>query len=648
MLARPHVPPGDAPGAPRQPSPIPSSRRPPSQTPHARARFGRVAYALLLAAGAMLAGAPAGLHAQPTRVRRDTSNAPTLPDDIARDAAARFNASGTTRVTGRYEIAAGSTVEGDVAVIDGPVTIAGHLTGRLTTLNADVAFRPGARVDGDVFVVGGVVEGRLDADLRDDYQQHRQPLRYQRDGERLIPELNDETDAGTWWRWRRTDRRAGRRTTSGLTLSTGRTYNRVEGLPILFGPSLQHDFGSGRVLIETLGIFRTAEQFTWDSGNIGHAARAELRLGRELGVRAGRAALRRGVGDGDVAARSDGDGARGVPRASGLPRLLRPARRHRVRRPVRRAGRDADALARRPALGRAAARDVFTLFRNDGTWRPNPLVDEGRVHLLNATLRVDTRNDASHPWAGWYVEADYERGTGAFTSLAPTSVQLEPSGARVPRGTLGARDLTPGRRLYGRGSVDLRRYNRLTPDAQLNFRVVAGGWLHGDPLPLERRFSVTGPGALAGFDFREPVAIGGAASDVGQCSVREREPAGSPAQCERMAMAQVEYRGDIRVSLFGDDDGGRVRRRAFRTDASWVVFADAGRGWLVGPRDAGDAVYPTDRVPPLGTFLSDVGVGLDFGHNRTNDLGSFGVYVAKAVTRPSRGANLFLRVRRRF
>lgn len=648
MLARPHVPPGDAPGAPRQPSPIPSSRRPPSQTPHARARFGRVAYALLLAAGAMLAGAPAGLHAQPTRVRRDTSNAPTLPDDIARDAAARFNASGTTRVTGRYEIAAGSTVEGDVAVIDGPVTIAGHLTGRLTTLNADVAFRPGARVDGDVFVVGGVVEGRLDADLRDDYQQHRQPLRYQRDGERLIPELNDETDAGTWWRWRRTDRRAGRRTTSGLTLSTGRTYNRVEGLPILFGPSLQHDFGSGRVLIETLGIFRTAEQFTWDSGNIGHTARAEVRLGRELGVRLG------GRLYDEVSAIETWQLD---PTETGLAAFL-------ARRDFRDyfdrhggtayatlfAGPDATltlSLADQ-RWGARQARDVFTLFRNDGTWRPNPLVDEGRVHLLNATLRVDTRNDASHPWAGWYVEADYERGTGAFTSLAPTSVQLEPSGARVPRGTLGARDLTPGRRLYGRGSVDLRRYNRLTPDAQLNFRVVAGGWLHGDPLPLERRFSVTGPGALAGFDFREPVAIGGAASDVGQCSVREREPAGSPAQCERMAMAQVEYRGDIRVSLFGDDDGGRVRRRAFRTDASWVVFADAGRGWLVGPRDAGDAVYPTDRVPPLGTFLSDVGVGLDFGHNRTNDLGSFGVYVAKAVTRPSRGANLFLRVRRRF
>ncbi len=601
----------------------------------------RVAVAALLG----LAMPPAAAGAQPTR--RDTSNAPTLPREVARDAAARFNAPGTTRVFGPYDVPAGRTVEGDVAVLDGPVTVGGHITGRLTVLNADLTLRPGARVDGDVFVVGGVVDGRLDADLRGDYQSFRQPLQYTRADDRLTPVLSED-EQGTWWRWRRTTVGPRRRTTTGLTLSSGRTYNRVEGLPIHFGPSLEHDFGSGGVLIEALGIFRTAEQFAWDSANVGHLVRAELRLGQGLELRAG------GRLFDQVAPVEDWQLG---PAETGLAAFF-------LRRDFRDyfgrhggaayvsafAGPDASvtvSLSDERWVSRAA-RDVFTLFRNNATWRPNPAADEGRVHVLNTALRIDTRNDVDRPWAGWYVAADYERGRGAFTSLAATSASLLPPGVDVPIGELGRRDLAPGRRAYGRGFVDVRRYNRLTPDAQLNFRVALGGWLHGDPLPLQRRLSLTGPGALPGFDFRQPALIGSARSDVGQCSLGGAEPAGSPAQCERMALLQAEYRGDIRVKLFGDDDEGRVRRRAWRTEASWVVFADAGRGWLVGPRDAGEVVYPRGRLPAIGSFLTDLGAGLDFGHNRTNDLGSFGIYVAKAVSRPSPGANVFVRIRRRF
>jgi hypothetical protein len=506
-------------------------------------------------------------------------------------------------------------------------------------------------VDGDVFVVGGVVEGRLDADLRGDYQSFRQPLQYTREQDRLEPELLDENEeqVGNWWRWRRTDRTTGRRTTTGITFSSGRTYNRVEGLPIHVGPSLEHDFGGGRVRVDLYGIFRTAEQFRWDSANVGHLARAEVRLGRGFEARVG------GRLYDEV---TPVEGWQLGPAETGLAAFF-------ARRDFRDyyerhggsvyaslfAGPDASVTLSLADERWAArdARDVFTLFRNGGSWRANPDVDEGRVHRLNATVRVDTRNDVSRPWAGWYVEADYERGQGGFTTIAPTSAaQVATDRGAIPVGILGQRDLTPGRRTYGRGFLDLRRYNRLTPDAQLNFRLVLGGYLHGDELPLERRLSLTGPGALAGFDFRRPALAGVGGSDVGLCSLGGVEPAGSPAQCERMAMAQAEYRGDIRVRLFGDDKEGRVRRRAWRTDASWVVFADAGRGWLVGPRDAADLVYPRGSLPGLASFLADVGAGLDFGYNRTNDLGSFGIYVAKAVTRPSPGANLFVRIRRRF
>jgi hypothetical protein len=604
----------------------------------------------LLAALAPAAVAAPTAGAQPPRARADSLDTPALPRDVARDVAARFNAPAATRAFGRYEVAAGATVAGDLAVLDGPLVIAGHVAGRVTAVNADVTFRPGARVDGDLLVVGGVVEGRLDADVRGEYVRFRQPLRYTRLEDRLVPDADEEENVGSWFRWRRADAERGRRTTLGLTLSSGGTYNRVEGLPIHVGPSLEHDFGAGRVRVDLLGIFRTAEQFSWDGANLGHVARAELRLGRGLQARLGGRLYDQvapvetwqlsGTESGLAAflARRDFRDYYGRHGGAAYASLF--------------AGPDAS-LTLSLADERWAARgvrDVFTLFRNSATWRPNPAGDEGRLHLFNATLRIDTRNDEDNPWAGWYVEADYERGAGGFTGIAPTSASLPgfAGGAPAP-GALGARDLTPGRRTYGRGFLDLRRYNRLAPDAQLNFRLVLGGWLHGDELPMQRRFSVTGPGALPGFDFRQPATVGGERSEVGVCAVDGIEPAGSPAQCERVALAQVEYRYDQRVRLFGDDAGdGRGRRRALRTDLSWVLFADAGRGWLLGPRDAGRQVYPSGRLPGLGSFLADVGAGVDFGNNRASRLASVGLYVAKAVTRPSPGANVIVRVRRRF
>ncbi len=164
-----------------------------------------------------------------------------------------------------------------------------------------------------------------------------------------------------------------------------------------------------------------------------------------------------------------------------------------------------------------------------------------------------------------------------------------------------------------------------------------GGWLNGDQLPLDRRLSVDGPGSLPGFDFRSD--RGGV--DVGTCSAGGAAAiAGFPAECERIALAQVEYRGDIGFDFSSDwDDGAHYHRRSGHGAVSWVVFADAGRGWNVGPAADG-ASYPRDRLPPLSTFRSDVGIGLD--------LGGFGVYGAKAVSTPSQPANFFVRLRHRF
>jgi hypothetical protein len=193
------------------------------------------------------------------------------------------------------------------------------------------------------------------------------------------------------------------------------------------------------------------------------------------------------------------------------------------------------------------------------------------------------------------------------------------------------RPVAPGSTRYQRAFFDMRRYNRISPSSALNLRVVLGGWISGDPLPLERRLSIDGPGTVPGFDFRS-----GGADDVGTCTTGVA-PAGRPAQCERIGLAQLEYRSDLRISLSDVRQG--ERRTRFRADGAWIFFADAGRGWLVNA--PGTALnYGRRDFPPLSTYRTDLGVGLDF------DV--LGIYAAKALSVPQEPLNVFLRVRHRF
>ena len=94
------------------------------------------------------------------------------------------------------------------------------------------------------------------------------------------------------------------------------------------------------------------------------------------------------------------------------------------------------------------------------------------------------------------------------------------------------------------------------------------------------------------------------------------------------------------MSLFGDwDFTDSWRGGGWHHRAQWVVFSDAGRGWLVGPR-SGETVYPKDRLPSLSTFKTDIGLGFD--------AGLIGLYVAKSVSDSKEPPNFFIRVGRRF
>ncbi|MEO7456367.1 MAG: hypothetical protein ABIY52_08895 [Gemmatimonadaceae bacterium] len=541
----------------------------------------------------------------------DTTN--VLPRDVAKEVVALFNATTALRATDRLNIDSGRTVTGDVAVLNGPVTIAGHVTGRVLAINADVILRRGAHIDGDLLVVGGEVEGRDVGRVDGEIRVYHPPLRYTQDGDQLVAQL--DADAGEQW-WRRWERR-GRRNFNRLEIASAGPYNRVEGLPIRVGPVLYRDQGWGHLRLDATAIVRTSSSFAGSEADVGHDLAGEIRIGRQFGATLGGRLFDRVDGveqwqlnDVEVALASflfhrdyrDYFGRHGGTIRAAL-----------------RATEDAD-LTLSYSDERWSSRgehDPFTLFQNDLAWRVNPRVDDGRFHLANLTLRVDTRNDAFTPWAGWYVLADYERGTGKIDVAAPTSP--------------GVRTSTAGPTRYIRGFLDLRKYNRLAPNSALNLRLVLGGWLSGDPLPVERRLSIDGPGTIPGFDFRT-----GGGTDVGTCSLGTTIP-GTPAQCERISLVQLEYRNDIRLSF--SDGEVPFRRNRFRADGAWVFFADAGRGWLVNGPGSPLNFGRTD-FPPLSTYRTDIGVGLDFDQ--------FGIYTAKALSEPAEPLNVFVRVRHRF
>lgn len=568
----------------------------------------RMAAVLMILMGTFAAALPAQEREDERVVRREP-----LPPELLREIGDLYNAAGTMRVAGSLEIAPERTITGDVAVVGGPsLVIGGRVTGRVLAINADVVLGPGAQVDGDILVVGGRVEGQESATVRGGVRVYRQSISYHMEGDRLVPEERSALRRPGFGRIFS----LGARTASQLSF-TATPYNRVEGLPIHIGPTLSHSARDVDLRVEVLGIIRSVDDFEWTPDNVGHRAFVEARVGRRRGIGIGGALV-------DVVDPIERWHLKDTEAGLAAFFLHRDFRDHYARHGggVYLAGFSGDERELRIAYSderwtSREDRDPFTLTRDDQAWRPNPLVDDGRVHLLNLTYRLDTRNDVDDPWAGWFLTADIERGSG----------NLVPPGGLVA----DARSVK-----YTRGFADVRRYNRLSPDAQLNMRLVIGGWLGGDDLPMQRRFSVGGPGTIPGFDFR--INPGGA--DVGTCAAGAPLP-GFPALCERVILAQLEYRGTLRFGPLGfGDPGSRWWSNRGLKSPQWVAFADAGRGWLVGP-SIDDLQYSKGTIaPPFGTFRTDVGLGLD--------ARVIGFFVAKAVSHGKEPANFFVRVRHRF
>lgn len=551
-----------------------------------------------------------------TAQQRDTTlNRRALPRDVVREAVRMFNAEGTFRATGSLDIGAGREIDGDVAVLDGPLTIAGHVTGAVLTINGEVTLAPTARIDGDLLVVGGSVRGQTRAYVGGEIRIYRDQLRYARRGDHIAAD-EEGAEGESWWR-RFEPHRAG--SGSKFQVASAGAYNRVEGLPINLGPQLYRNFDRGSARLDAYAVLRTASSFRAGDNDVGNNLHGEFRFGTDHGVLVGAGAY-------DLVSPVESWQLSNLETGLAAALFRRDYRDY-----YRRHGGSVEAglfTGDRTTFtvsyadehwAPAVDHNAWTLFRSNSPWRPNPLLDDAHVHLVNATLQLDTRSDEENPWAGWYVLADFEHGSGHYDALGTTSSpRVYPAGR-------------PSR--YDRGFIDMRRYNRVSRHAQINLRVVAGGWLGGDPLPLERRLSVDGYGALPGFEFRSQRS----GADVATCTPGAA-PAGYPAQCDRVALAQAEYRSDLHIHLFDWDDEDWVRPH-LNADGAWVLFLDAGRGWMVGD-SPGPMTYGSGSIPSFSSFRTDIGVGLDFN--------SVGIYLAKPLSTAGEPARVFLRLQHRF
>src|SRR6202045_2848961 len=92
-----------------------------------------------------------------------------------------------------------------------------------------------------------------------------------------VDTVQSDTAAARLGLWARTSR------ASGLVLSSGKTYNRVEGLPVYVGPIFHDSVGAAELNASVMGIIRSADTFHWDDQNLGHRITADMRVGRGRG-----------------------------------------------------------------------------------------------------------------------------------------------------------------------------------------------------------------------------------------------------------------------------------------------------------------------------------------------------------------------------
>ncbi len=574
--------------------------------------------AAFIAVGATAGATP--LAAQDTTVRiirpearPDSSRGGPLPSEVLQELLSAYNDSLTTRIAGSFLVPAGTKLIGPIAVFRGTLRVSGELEGRIVVINGYLIVDPGAHVSGDVLVVGGGIdvrpEGRIEGRRR--IYPQRALLVRTGDGRLAIREpsrpLGDLASA-------RTSFTTGHFKTT-LSIETGRTYNRVEGLPIVFGPSVVRE-GLPNVegRLDLRGIAWTAPDRTDRRANFGYSGRLEFRFGQSRRLTVGSQVYRfiAPIEEQPLSRTEAGWSSfffqrdyRDYYQATGVSGYLSYHLGH---------GLTLETSLRSDAERSVPANDPISIFRNDA-WRPNPLVDDGRYASWRVGAHLDTRNDPTSPTSGWLVQMLWERSQS--DDAAPLSLAPE---VRDP--------IAPGRYAFSRFGIDARRYVRFDPAVRGAIRFVAGGWLNGDPLPVQRRLSLGGSDFLPGYGFRSQSCGAGSLTDPAH-----------PALCDRMMAVQVEVRTRTRMGLpipTTDPYLTALQRLFGIREPDVVILGDAGKSWITGE---GPGRVPNDRIPVLREWEGDLGFGFD--------AGGIGLYLVQPLTE-GRPLMFSVRLQRRF
>ncbi|MEO6057537.1 MAG: BamA/TamA family outer membrane protein [Gemmatimonadales bacterium] len=532
--------------------------------------------------------------------------------DIVAELLDFYNDSATTRMEGDVSFPAGSEFAGRLAVLRGSLRLAGRVRGDVVVINATLYLLPGADLVGDILVVGGRLIRSPEArhQGRERVVWDAAPVDRSASGALVVRErrrpLRELVQA-------RTSFQTGRVRTT-LLLTTGGTYNRIEGLPIVFGPTFELRPSRASVArVDLRGILRTAGEGARLSSDFGYGARAELRF--PLWGLAGRLYSEVAPFENQPLSSSENGWSAFLlqrdyrdyfeRQGGGGAAWVQPTRTLRI-----------EVSLRRDQERSLRATDPWSLLRNSDRWRRNPLSDDGHYFTTGLQVDLDTRNDRDAPSTGWLLGARYEHSTS--DDVAPLAL---PETVRPPTPTGGGYQ-------FDRLTLDLRRYSRLTPNVRVNGRLRADGWIGGDRLPIQRRVSLGGPDLLPGYAFRSFT-----------CAPRGFSDPSNPALCDRSITAQVEVRTRLGLNLGyrpRDRETGARGRLIGIEEADLVLLTDAGKAWLAGD---GPGQVAVNRIPSLDEWKLDVGVGLD--------AGGIGAYLAKSLSEDE-PVRFLVRLQRRF
>lgn len=554
---------------------------------------------LLIVTLATLAAGTAELSAQ----QRFLLGEP-LPREVAEGVVDFLNDPAVVRFDGRASLPEGSVLDGDVGVLDGSFDLAGRVVGDIVVVGGDLDLAETAQVTGNVLLIGGRLGGE-ESRISGTFTRYDETFTFVvRDG---VVALRRPPD-------RREGLYLGR---SRLTLRAGTNYNRVEGLPIVFGPVIDSR-DSDAFRVEALAIYRTESDFTRD--RYGYRIGVEQRFGSPLNVRL------RGQAYSEV-----------VPIESWLTDLeaslatffLRDDYRDYYERRGWRIGvglaipsvpLDLSLDYRREKHFSLPVGSPWTLTGNDEPWRPMPLVAEGTQQSIEAALVIDTRNDEDAPTDGWFLTASTRFGVGDDLLLPGFGVG--------PEAPIAEPTAVDGR--FRTGRLDLRRYARVDPYSHLSFRALLTGSIDNEPLPPQYQHAFGGEAAMPGF---RPFELDCGARDTRVFAGRDASPE-TFAQygCDRMALFQIEYRKTFSWDLeIGPEEDEWERWSWYpRIDLSpaFSLFVEGGRGWA-----ADDSRPDTEDV-------ADAGVGLH--------LGDLSFYWAYPLRGGNEQGNFFVRFARRF